>query len=131
MFRRIPSCLAALLVLTPVSALAMRVEIPFDPALTCFDARSPKIVLRDVPIGTVELKVRIKNLSDFPGTSSKTLAYAGEDRIAKGAIRHFAACRAFGRWGRDGGAIEVRVQARDASGKVLASARDDAFLRDR
>jgi len=131
MFRHIPSSLAALLVLTPASALAMRVEIPFDPALTCFDSKSPAIVLKDVPAGTVELKVRIKNVGDSFGTSSKTLPYAGEGRVAKGAIRHFAACRDFGRWGGDGGSIEVRIQARDASGKVLASARDDAFLRDR
>lgn len=129
MFRHIPSSLAALLVLTPVTASAMRVEIPFDPALTCFDAKSPAIVLKDVPAGTVELKVRVRNVGDIFSTSSKTLAYAGEGRIAKGAIRHFANCHDFGR--SDGGAIEVRVQARDASGKVLASGRDDAFLRDR
>jgi hypothetical protein len=109
----------------------MRVEIPFDPALTCFDSKSPGIVLKDVPAGTVELKVRIKNAGDIGGVSSKTLAYAGEGRIAKGAMRHFPTCDDFGRWGGDGGAIEVRVQARDASGKVLASGRDDAFLRDR
>lgn len=109
----------------------MRVEIPFDPALTCFDSKSPAIVLKDVPAGTVELKVRIRNVGDIAGASSKTLAYAGEGRIGKGAIRHFPACRDFSHSGRDGGAIEVRVQARDASGRVLASARDDAFLFDR
>jgi len=111
--------------------MAMRIEIPFDPALTCFDSKSPAIVLKDVPAGTAELKVRIRNVGDSAGTSSKTLAYAGEGRIAKGALRHFPACSHVGRWGGDGGAIEVRVQARDASGKVLASGRDDAFLRDR
>jgi hypothetical protein len=131
MFRLISSCIAAFLFLTPVSALAMRVEIPFDPALTCFDSKSPVIVLKDVPAGTVELKVRIKNVGEIAGSSSKTLAYAGEGRIAKGAIRHFPACHELGRWGGEGGAIEVRVFARDASGKVLASARDDAFLPDR
>lgn len=131
MFRHITSSLTVLLALTPVAASAMRVEIPFDPALTCYDAKSPAIVLKDVPAGTVELKVRIKNVGDSFGTSSKTLAYGGEGRIAKGAIRHFPGCSSFGRWGADGGAIEVRVQARDASGKVLASGRDDAFLRDR
>ena len=108
--------------------MAMRVEIPFDPALTCFDSRSPAIVLKDIPASTVELKVRIRNIGDIAGTSSKTLAYAGEGRIAKGALRHFPACGNSGRWG---GAIEVRVQARDASGKVLATGRDDAFLRER
>lgn len=105
--------------------MAMRVEIPFDPALTCFDSKSPAIVLKDIPASTVELKVRMRNIGDIAGTSSKTLAYAGEGRIAKGALRHFPACRG------DSGAIEVRVQARDASGKVLATGRDDAFLRER
>jgi hypothetical protein len=132
MFRRISSSLGVLLVLTPATAFAMRVEIPADQSLTCFDTKSPAIVLKQVPAGTAALKVRIRSQGDWSnGFGSKTIAYKGEARVAKGAVRYFAGCRNFGWAAGSGAAIEVRVLATDSSGKVLASASDDVFLPDR
>ena len=107
----------------------MRVDVPADSARTCLDSRSPVILLRDVPEGTVSLRIRIGSPGDWSDVpTSKTIPYTG-NRIAKGAVRHFVSCHGGfrGRW--SGRSVEIRVDARDASGRRLASARDRTFYR--
>lgn len=120
---------AVLISLASLPAQAMRIDVPAHSARTCLDSRSPVILLRDVPKGTVSLRVRIGspgNWTDVP--TSKVIPYAG-DRIEKGAVRHFVSCHGGLRGRRSGRSVEIRVDARDASGRRLASARDRAFYR--
>lgn len=106
----------------------MRVEVPGDQTRSCYDSKSPVILLKRVPPGTASLKIRIQNVSewlDVPSTA--TIPYTG-DRIEKGAVRHFVRCPIGHRpFGKGGATVEIRVQARDANGKVIATARDDAW----
>ena len=120
---------AILLPLAALPAQAMRIDVPADSARTCLDSRSPVILLRDVPKGTATLRIRIGspgNWTDVP--TSKVILYTG-NRIDKGAVRHFLSCHGGLRGNWSGRSVEIRVDARDASGRRLASARDRVFYR--
>jgi hypothetical protein len=121
----IASVLAAFACTVP--ALAMRVDVPFQPGRTCLDSRSPVLLLRDVPKGTATLRIRIGTPGDWTGIpSSKVIPYTG-DRIEKGAVRHFMSCRHGWKNWASGRSVEIRVDARDAQGRRLATARDRAW----
>lgn len=119
---------ASVLLLAAAPALAMRVNVPGDWTRSCYDSKSPVILLSRVPAGTATLKIRIRNLGEWTDVpSTTTIPYKG-DRIEKGAVRHFVRCPIGMRpFGKGGAAVEIRVQARDANGKVIATARDDAY----
>jgi len=117
----------SLALLASVPAFAMRVEVPGDRTRSCYDSKSPVILLKKVPAGTASLKIRIQNVSEWTDVPSTAIIPYRGDRIEKGAVRHFVRCpigdRPFGK----GATVEIRVQARDADGKVIATARDDAY----
>lgn len=111
--------------LASTAAMAMRAEIVRGPSKTCFDTRTPPVRLVDVPAGTKTLKVRFVNLDDWTDPPvTGTIEYRGQHLIPYGALRYFGRCwRPFD--DLYGGAnYEVRVTARDAKGRILASARD-------
>lgn len=106
----------------------MRVDVPGDRTRSCDDSKSPVIRLSSVPDGTASLKIRIRSVSDWTDIpTSKVLTYRGVDRIEKGALRHFVRCRSDRDASGKGAVVEIRVQARDANGRVIASARDNAY----
>ena len=111
--------------LASTAAMAMRAEIVRGPSKTCFDTRTPPVRLVDVPAGTATLKVRFVNLDDWTDSPvTGTIEYRGQDLIPYGTLRYLGRC---GRPFDDlyGGAnYEVRVASQDATGRVLASARD-------
>lgn len=106
----------------------MRVDVPGDRTRSCFDGKSPVIILSRVPAGTTSLKIRIVDANDWTDTpTTAVLPYRGVDRIEKGALRHFVRCGHDFRPLNKGKTVEVRVQARDANGRVLATSRDNAY----
>lgn len=118
----------SLLLLASAPALAMRVEVPGDRTRSCFDSKSPVILLKKVPPETTSLKIRMQNVSEWADVPSTTIIPYDGDRIEKGAVRHFVRCPIGSRpFGQGGATVEIRVQARDANGKVIATARDDAY----
>lgn len=122
----VPVLAVATAALSAIPSYAMRIDVPGDRARSCLDSQSPLIRLSNVPDGTASLKVRIVKADDWTDIPAvAVIPYRGVDRIDKGAIRYFVRCPA-GPFGK-GATIEVRVQARDANDRVIATSRDNAY----
>jgi hypothetical protein len=114
------SVIVALIGLTPLIAEAAGFTVDFSWSETgsCFDPKSPPFSLAGVPAGTTRLKFAMKDLDapNFPHGGG-TVAYAGENRITRGAFSYQGPCPPFGQH-----TYQWTVEAQDDAGRTLATA---------
>lgn len=101
-----------------VQAAAFSMSFEWGPTKKCFDTKSPPISLSGVPAGTKKLRFRMVDLNapSYPHGGG-TVAYAGKNSLPYGAFRYTGPCPPSPH------TYQFSVDALDASGKVLASAR--------
>lgn len=99
-------------------ARAMDMSFEWGPTKKCFDGKSPPITLSGVPAGTAKLRFRMTDL-DAPNFNhgGATVAYGGQKKLAYGAFRYRGPCPPSPH------VYEIRVDALDAKGKVIAKAK--------
>ncbi len=104
------------------AALAgMSLGFRWGPTGQCFDPNSPPITLADVPDGTVKLRFRMTDL-DATGFNhgGGEVAFDGQETLGYGAFHYKGPCPPDPSRPHH---YELSMQALDAGGKVLASAR--------
>ncbi len=122
MLKRI-SAISAMLMLTcggspHAQPSTFAVDFSWEGTASCFDPKSPPFSLTGVPAGTKTLKFAMTDLDapTYPHGGG-TVAYSGQNQIGRGAFSYQGPCPPQGqhsyRW---------TVEARDGSGKTLASA---------
>lgn len=99
-------------------ANAMEIAIDWTGTRQCLDPQSPLIRMSAVPGGTTKLRFRMVDL-DFPSFNhgGGTISYKGQTTLPKGAFSYKGPCP------REQHDYEWTVEALDASGKVLGSAK--------
>jgi len=109
--------LAALLVLAPTIAFAMKLSFDWGPTKKCFDPKSPPLSVSDVPKGTKRLRFEMHDLQapNFHHGGG-TVDYRGKNSFPYGAFAYKGPCPPKPHMYR------FSAKALDGSGKVLASA---------
>ena len=122
MLKRI-SAISAMLMLTcggPLQAQppSFAVDFSWEGTASCFDPKSPPFSLTGVPVGSKTLKFVMTDL-DAPSYphGGGTVAYSGQNQIGRGAFSYQGPCPPQGQH-----SYQWIVEARDGSGKTLASA---------
>ncbi|WP_428699833.1 phospholipid-binding protein [Stappia sp.] len=111
--------LAAIAFVCSVSAAsAMSMSFTWGPTAKCFDSKSPPISLSKVPKGTVKLRFKMVDLNAINyNHGGGTVGYAGKNKLPYGAFRYRGPCPPTRH------TYEIRVEALDSAGKVLANAK--------
>ena len=111
---------AALAAMSPVIAQApgFSVDFNWDGTTSCFDPKSPPFSLAGVPPDTKQLAFVMKDLDapTFPHGGG-TVAFTGQSEVSRGAFSYQGPCPPSGQH-----TYQWTVQARDATGKMLATA---------